>query len=523
MPFKSLSFTLLLVISSSSVFAAERVALVIGNNDYEHIGVLKNPIADATAVAEHLTKLGFKLIRPIRENSDVQSNLTLAEMQKARFALVKAANHAEIAFLYYAGHGASLGKKKEAHIIPINVPEPTLYDENLQYFQSQSLSLDSFLKDITKKAELTVAVFDACREIPELYQLAKKVDKDRGLFDKFHPVVSPWRGLGRIKERNNQIVAYSGSQGEVVPDGTQSAHSPYTAILLSELDKNPYQEVGDLFREVAYNVSIATGQLAEISIKAKPNHYFFKKSKSATQPPDHVKPTKTEINTYRLMVNVIPKTAKIRILNKALAYRKGMMLTTGKYHIEVSNKNYKTHKQWIELGRADKSIKISLKKKSGRRIGQYIDHDNGTISDTKTKLMWKKCSEGQRGNHCAGTAKTYTWKGAVDRFRRVSFAGHNDWRIPTIKELRTLIYCSNGTPQYQALDKGCNKDYNRTSDGKAAIHNNVFPNTGNWLYWSSSSYAYGVGDAWIVDFNYGNTGSYHKNGINHVRLVRSGQ
>jgi hypothetical protein len=40
---------------------------------------------------------------------------------------------------------------------------------------------------------------------------------------------------------------------------------------------------------------------------------------------------------------------------------------------------------------------------SGNLIsGRYLDNGDGTITDTKTQLMWKKCSEGQSGDNCSG-------------------------------------------------------------------------------------------------------------------------
>ena len=79
--------------------------------------------------------------------------------------------------------------------------------------------------------------------------------------------------------------------------------------------------------------------------------------------------------------------------------------------------------------------------KKNRQIGNYIIHDNGTVSDTKNRLMWKICSEGQHGNKCSGVANKYKWNDAMQRFRGKYFGGYNNWRIPTIKELSTLVYC----------------------------------------------------------------------------------
>jgi uncharacterized protein (TIGR02145 family) len=167
--------------------------------------------------------------------------------------------------------------------------------------------------------------------------------------------------------------------------------------------------------------------------------------------------------------------------------------------------------------------KKTVVKTAGGRIGQYIDHGDGTVTDTKTKLMWKKCSEGQSGNHCSGKGKRYSWKDAMQRFKHVSFAGYNNWRMPTRKELRTLVYCSNGIPQKEAWDYTCSGKNKRKGDYQApTIKSNAFPNVGKdaW-YWSSSPNAGNSNVAWYVSFSYGN-GSY-KYYKGSVRLVRSGQ
>jgi hypothetical protein len=74
-----------------------------------------------------------------------------------------------------------------------------------------------------------------------------------------------------------------------------------------------------------------------------------------------------------------------------------------------------------------------------------IDHGDGTVTDTETGLMWKRCSEGQSGVNCEeGKAEKFTWDEAVKRFKNVEYAGYSDWRLPIIDELKTLLYCSEG-------------------------------------------------------------------------------
>ena len=174
---------------------------------------------------------------------------------------------------------------------------------------------------------------------------------------------------------------------------------------------------------------------------------------------------------------------------------------------------------------------------SFRSSGQYRINGDGTVTDTKTGLMWKRCSEGQSGDSCSGEATKYKWEDAMSKVRSdVSFAGHSDWRTPTIEELRTLVYCSNGTPQEEAWGHYCRgKDSKAGTYQKPTINQIAFPNTPAYWYWSSSpvagydNYAWSVSNyghdnyAWSVSFNYGGDGWGFKVNAFQVRLVRSGQ
>ncbi|MCI5219842.1 MAG: DUF1566 domain-containing protein [Candidatus Electrothrix sp. LOE2] len=154
-------------------------------------------------------------------------------------------------------------------------------------------------------------------------------------------------------------------------------------------------------------------------------------------------------------------------------------------------------------------------------MGQYIDHGDGTVTDTKTGLMWKRCSEGLSGVNCEdGKAKEYTWNDAVERFKNVEYAGYSDWRLPTIDELKTLMYCSKGADK----DGWCNDGSERPT-----INQQAFPNTETFsVVWSGSPNAGNSDYAWHVDFsvgysNYDGRGGGNRGSGYAVRLVRGGQ
>jgi len=158
---------------------------------------------------------------------------------------------------------------------------------------------------------------------------------------------------------------------------------------------------------------------------------------------------------------------------------------------------------------------------------RYRDDGDGTLTDVKTGLQWMRCSLGQtwRGGTCAGEAETYSWQAALDAAealnRRGGYASYRDWRVPAIKELRTLVYCSSGQPKtWNDTGKPCTGDYKRPT-----IYQPAFPNTPAWFWSSSLSSPYGsnAGNVGFVHFRGGYEDFIQQSSTFAVRLVRGGQ
>jgi len=129
---------------------------------------------------------------------------------------------------------------------------------------------------------------------------------------------------------------------------------------------------------------------------------------------------------------------------------------------------------------------------------QFTNNGDGTVTDNGTGLIWASDGNGVGCNSGA----TIGWNGAIDWAEALSFATQNDWRLPNIKELVSIV------------------DYSRFVP---AIDTAFFPNTKSDRYWSSTTIAGYTGLAWGVGF-YGGFVSYNdKTVAYYVRAVRGGQ
>lgn len=134
-------------------------------------------------------------------------------------------------------------------------------------------------------------------------------------------------------------------------------------------------------------------------------------------------------------------------------------------------------------------------------INRFIENGDGTVTDTVTKLTWKRCSEGLSGELCEkGEPLVYTWQEAIKVAAESRFNGKNDWRLPDIKELNSII------------ERQCTMP---------AINEIVFPATPTMSFWSSTPYAGNPAFAWNVYFPYGISDGNSKSYRFFVRLVRS--
>lgn len=127
------------------------------------------------------------------------------------------------------------------------------------------------------------------------------------------------------------------------------------------------------------------------------------------------------------------------------------------------------------------------------------------VTDNSTGLMWKHCTEGLSGTSCnVGSPASRTWTQALSDANTSTHAGFNDWRLPSIMELRSLVESACHSP---------------------SINSAIFPATStDGYYWSSTnSYWPAINHVWIVRFNYGHNAASYKAYSHNIRLVRGGK
>ena len=139
----------------------------------------------------------------------------------------------------------------------------------------------------------------------------------------------------------------------------------------------------------------------------------------------------------------------------------------------------------------------------------YTVHGDGTVTDQRTGLMWAQCLAGQSGAQCAtGAPIPMDWAAAVAYAQGQPLAGYHDWRLPSAKELRSLV------------------EHCRT---EPAINEAVFPAQtfdpiAEQGVWTATPDVRDASRAWYIDFETGAQGKAQRStaGRHTVRLVRGG-
>ncbi|GAB1365088.1 hypothetical protein MASR1M32_43240 [Rhodobacter sp.] len=220
--------------------ASDRVALVIGMSDYAAVPKLKNTINDARALAGTLEGMGFA----VDVLMDAGKDETLQELQDFAFK----AETADIALIYYAGHGVSV--QGTTFLIPVDAQVRAAKD-----IVTASVTMEQMLASVDRARKMSILILDSCRDnpFPDVIDLrdpevAKGLTTGKG-------------GLAAPAPERGTLVAFAARDGAVAMDG-DGDNSPFNTALRENMVL-PNLEIGLMFRQVRDDVLAATANAQE--------------------------------------------------------------------------------------------------------------------------------------------------------------------------------------------------------------------------------------------------------------------
>ncbi len=245
-----LLLALLLAGVATSVLAQEPlrgVALVIGETDYEQLADLGNPARDARAMDELLGELGFDVSRVLDGDAE--------ELREELAEFVEDAADADVALVYYSGHGVELGGQ--------NYLVPTDTDLSTPASAGQSLvPVDALLAELAKTVPVTIVLLDACRT--DAFPAGQVIELPGGA-----PLPVGGPGLEAVKgpapvgradvpaDSLGMVIGFAASPGQPALDGDPGGNSPYAAALVKHFAAGGYS-LGDLMTMVSEEVYLQT-------------------------------------------------------------------------------------------------------------------------------------------------------------------------------------------------------------------------------------------------------------------------
>ena len=208
---------------------AERLALVVGNANYDVAPDLANPTNDARAIADALTRLGFK----VTLLTDAGGKSLWEELDR----FISNAETAESAVFFYSGHAFQMSGVN--YLVPV-----TAKLTSRESAKEEAWSLDGIIARLQSRSRQTLIFLDACRNDP----LPASVRGSGAATD----------GLARVQTGVGTFVAYSTAPGGVTIDGISGGqNSPFTSALLKHIETEGIS-ISDMMIEVRNDVENAT-------------------------------------------------------------------------------------------------------------------------------------------------------------------------------------------------------------------------------------------------------------------------
>jgi hypothetical protein len=201
-----------MVLAPKAAWADKRVALIVGNSSYQAVPQLPNPSRDANSVAKMFRDAGF-------DSVEIQINVGNLEFKRAIRKFEAMADQADIAVVYYAGHGLEIGGTN--YLIPVDARLASDRDAD-----DEAIPLERLVSSADGARRLRLIILDACRDNPFVTTMRRERKvATRGVAG----------GLGKVEPTSTDtLIAYAAKAGSTADDG-DGQHSPFTTAVLKNL------------------------------------------------------------------------------------------------------------------------------------------------------------------------------------------------------------------------------------------------------------------------------------------------
>ena len=221
-----LAFALALSLAAAPVAAQGRVALVVGNGAYQAVPSLTNPRNDAEDISQALAQLGFQVFSA--------TDVTLSGKEDLLESFAEAAEGAEAALFYYAGHAFQIAGRN--YLVPTD-----LRPGGSPEIVAQTLAVEEVIAAMEGANGVRLIFLDSCRDNP------LGLDAPPGVQG----------GLARIGSSADTFISYATQPGAVAYDG-DGRNGTFTEAVLSHIH-SPGQTLTDMMIRVRRDVIAASG------------------------------------------------------------------------------------------------------------------------------------------------------------------------------------------------------------------------------------------------------------------------
>ena len=230
----SLASLVVVAVSAGGAAAERRVALVIGNAAYQNASGLANTVSDAKTMTGLFAKAGFDVV-------ESRSDLGVVEFKRAVREFIYTARDADIAVVYFAGHGIEI--RGSNYLIPVDAKLRSDYDAD-----DEAVSLERIILAVEPVKQLRLIIIDACRDNPFIRNMQRTL-----------AARAVTGGLATVEPNTgNTLIAYAAKAGSVSYDGS-GPHSPFTTALMKHI------------AEPGLDVRIALGRVRDEVMKMTAN------------------------------------------------------------------------------------------------------------------------------------------------------------------------------------------------------------------------------------------------------------